>query len=169
MSAPEYLTWKGDTAAGIAPYRPGSDDLGGDELVDDEDEAPIEGEMPTSAGHNQQVKQIVAIGRVASAAKVYVTFPGGVPTISGVAAPNESVATTDFTPTDNNAGDTTLTVAANKLPARIVPPKVTLVHDAAAITNPRWVTVEVVSANVIRVRSYQGTTLTDFPFVVDWD
>jgi len=168
-TAPSYLTFDGSPDATVPPYRPGVLDFDGDTLEDDLDRPPTPGQHPTAGGWNQFIKQIVALARVAPSARLSVTFPSGAPVVVLVGGLNGGLVSGHFTPTDNANGDTTITVTSGKLPARIRNPRGLTLIGSTAPTTARSAVVEVVSELAIRVRTYDGNTLTNIPFEIDWD
>lgn len=111
MAAEETCTW--DLPA---PRRATLEDLGGADYEDDPDFAPDPVTMPNAREWNQKAEQLAAINRVIPLAIIIVTFSGGTPAITGVFAPGVNVTTSDFLPTDNAAGDTTIDWAVGVLP-----------------------------------------------------
>lgn len=150
MAAPTYLTWDGGD--GSLPRRPSADDLGGDEKLDNDEKPPDDGEHFTAGGWNQKVKQLKALARVASPAKIEVRFDGGgAPFVNGFTAAGTLITGATFAPTDNGNGDTTIAWPANTFPVADVPPNALTLYSAG--TSPITGHVEVLT-NGIRVRTF---------------
>lgn len=164
MGAITFLSWEGDSETSIAPRRPSTEDLGGDELIDDQELPPIDGEMPTAAAWNQIVKQVVAMSKMLPAASLRVHFTGGTPAITQLACPSSLVTTPTFTVTDMGSGDTKIEWPAGTFPAQSFPPGVHLLGNPGA--TPKSVTVEEIT-NGVRVRTAAGGAGTDIDFRLD--
>lgn len=161
MAAPDYLTWDGSVALNEAPRRPSTDDLGRDDLEDDLEEPPNETTDPTAAGWNQRSKQIAAISKTTDTIRISVGFSSGAPFVSKIATPQSTLVTGDLTVVDNATGDTTITWAANTLPAALVEP-----HGATLNTAHGSIWAEAV-ANGVRVHTANlAGSATDLPFTV---
>lgn len=115
MSAPTYLTWRGDVANGVNPYRPAVGDLGGDQKLNDADHPPEPGD-PDASEWNQAMGQIAALAGVAPAALIDVRFSGGVPSVFAVYSANPDLTIADITCQDTATGKVTLIIPATKLP-----------------------------------------------------
>lgn len=153
MAAPDFLTWDGGTGdeGTELPRRPSTDDLGGDEKLDNDEKPPDDIEHFTAGGWNQKVKQLVALARVAAACKLEIRFDGGgVPFVNRATAAGSAVSRTTFTPTDNGNGDTTITWPANTFPPSTVSPSgLTLLWTTRALGVVEEVT------NGVRVRTWE--------------
>lgn len=136
-----YYTFDGDEENDIAPHRPGTEDVGYDDLVDDAGEPPNPRTDPNAAAWNQRSKQLVGLAKVAASLKLTVTFSGGTPAVAKFSYPGTVLELADFTVVDNGTGDTTITWPENMLAPSIVDPHgVTLntaqgMGFAAAVTN----------------------------------
>lgn len=115
MTAPIYLTWRGDVANGINPYRPAVGDMGGIDKQNDLDYPPSPNE-PSADEWNQAMGQISALNGVVPAAIIDVRFSGGVPSVFAVYSANPDLLTSDVGCADTATGKVTLTIAATKLP-----------------------------------------------------
>lgn len=112
--SPTFLTFDGDTANGINPYRPGVNDVGGCAKLDDQNYPPDPITMPTAADFNEMGMLLVALCKVSGAALLYVSN-SGTPTITGLRAAGSLIQISDFTVTDNGPGDTTITCPSTKI------------------------------------------------------
>lgn len=166
MGAPDFLTWDGNPDDGTLPYRPATDDMGGDHFEDDAEDTPDANENPTAAGYNQIVKQVAAQGKVIPAAKLEVRFSAGVPIIARASGPGNAVITSLFTPTDNGAGDTSVTWPADTFPPhQISPSGITVFHTSSTAYGVEEIT------NGIRVRTFTtdasgNRTAADLPWTI---
>lgn len=112
MAAEETCTW--DLAT---PRRATLEDLGGAGYEDEPAPfAPDPITMPNALEANQKAQQLAAINRVIPICVMFVTITGGTPAITGVFAPGSEVDSSDFTVTDNGAGDTTIDWEVGILP-----------------------------------------------------
>ena len=152
---PEFCVFDGGTGDEGAelPRRPGTDDLGGDQKLDDAEFPPDPVEHPTAAGHNQNVKVVVALARTAAACKLEVDFNGsGVPFVKAVTALGSAVAIATFgTPADNGTGDTSVSWPANTFPIEGISPNGLTLYSSS--TQPTTGHVEKLT-NGIRVRTF---------------
>jgi hypothetical protein len=140
-------------------HRPGVDELGGgaqENLTPPRDPRMV----PDVRSFNQLVRQIVADAKLAPSARIQVEFPGGVPTITAVAALNTTLVAGDFTITDNGNGDTSFTIA-KYVGETLRPLELTVVSDVE-IDRERIFPI----ANGWRVKTKLGATGTDAAFVV---
>ena len=163
MSAPNDSTFDLPT-----PRRPGLDDFNGaakqnayDKPVSD----PVR--MPSAEEYNTLCKLAVALGKVVPIASVYVTFPGGDPTITGVVGAGSSVTLGTFTPTDNGAGNTTIAWSTAALPVSTTPPSLTLVEDVEIDRARAWRTYPSAGVSAVQVKTKLGATGTDCAFKID--
>lgn len=147
--APEHLTWQGSPSDDVAPRRPSTDDLGGDEKIDDAEYPPNDKEHPTAGGWNQQVRQIVAIAQVTSACKLEIRYSSGAPFVARVASPSPDVTPATFDVTDNGTGDVSITWPADTFPPHGCSPT----GLTPLSTSTRLGSVEEIS-NGIRVRFF---------------
>lgn len=151
---PDFCVFDGGTGdeGTELPRRPSTDDLGGDEKLDDAEFPPDPVEHPTAAGHNQLVKVTAGLAKTAAACKLEVDFNSGVPFVKAASALSSLVSLATFgTPTDNGTGDTTVTWPANTFPPETVSPNGLTLYSSA--TQPTAGQVEKVT-NGIRVRTF---------------
>ena len=153
--APDYLTWEGDSANSINPRRPSTDDLGGDEKVDDAEFPPNDKEHPTAAGWNQLVRQVAAMAKNVGACKLECRFSGGVPSLARVSSPNANVNAGSFTVVDNGVGDTSIVWQAGTFPSHQCAPSGLTVLLSGATVNANATLEEL--GNGIRVRTFDAT------------
>lgn len=161
--SPAYLTFDGDVANGVNPYRPGTNDVGGCQKLDDSEEPPDDETMASADDFNQMGKLIVALCKVAGAAVMYVSN-SGTPAITGLRAAGSLLTVPDFTVIDQATGDTEIKCPASKLMAPLgciaVPQKAGDYRASARInTTGDGVRVE--------MRNSAGT-LTDADFLLVW-
>lgn len=161
MSAAEHLTW--DANGSEVPRRPSTDDMGGDQKVDDIEYPPIEPEHFTAGGWNQKAKQIPAICRVTASCKLEVRFNAGVPFVARATSPGTQININTFTVTDNGAGDVTIEWPADTFPAFVCSPTgLTLLSNSAGVVTGH---VEEVT-NGIRVRTFAAGVATDVAWTI---
>lgn len=146
MPAIEYLSWDGDGGT-VLPHRPSTDNLGGDDLEDDEAAPPGPGD-PNSPAWNAKVRHQVAVAKTAAAAKFTVTYSGATPQFELFAACG-SIVVGALSIADDGTGVVEVTWPANSFPpASVWPHGLTLHADgrgwATNITN--GVRVETVDA-----------------------
>jgi hypothetical protein len=120
MSSPTYLTFDGDAANGVLPYRPGVADVGGCQKLDDQAYPPDPTTMPTAADFNQMGMQIVALGNVSCAAVIRVRNPpfetGDDPYVVDVRGASGLLAPGDFLVERFDFGTTTVRCSSAKIP-----------------------------------------------------
>lgn len=116
MSAPTYLTLRGDVANGINPYKPSEASMGGAEKENDAKYVPNPTTDPSAEEWNQKVGILAAVARMSAWAAIDVRFSGGTPSIFGVTSLNDDLEAADITPTDVGTGIITLAIPATKLP-----------------------------------------------------
>lgn len=166
MGAPEFLTWDGDVASGVLPYRPATDDLGGDNYENDAEGMPDAGEFPSAEAFNQLVKQVAAANKVIESAKIEVRFNTGAPFVQRATGPGLAVVTSLFSVVDNGLGDTTVTWPANTFPTpQISPSGLTPIFNSRTSFSVEEVT------NGIRVRTWSldgsgNATAADIPWTI---
>jgi hypothetical protein len=166
MTAPEFLTFDGGIGdeGPELPRRPSTEDLGGDDKLDDAEHPPDPVEHPTAAGHNQMVRVIAALVKTAAVCKLEVRFSGGTPYVARAPALGTAVTLTTFTVVDNGTGDTTITWPANTFPAAACSPSgLTLLTNSTAELSAG---VDEIT-NGIRVRTRSGGAVADIPFTID--
>lgn len=168
MPAVKFLTWDGDPDNSIPPYRPGTEDLGGDTLEDDVEFPPDDGEMPTADAWNQIVRQVVAMGRMTSSARISVHFASGTPVVSGVVSPRNGITAATFTVTDNGTGDTTIAWPGGSFPAAVTQPNGFTLNSADTGATTAYARVEKLT-NAIRVRTNLAGAAADIDFTVNID
>lgn len=163
---PDFCVFDGGTGdeGTELPRRPSTDDLGGDEKLDDAEFPPDPVEHPTAAGHNQLVKVVAALSRTAAACKLEVDFSSGVPFVKNVTALGSAVALSTFgTPTDNGTGDTTVSWPANTFPVETISPNgLTLYSSSTQVVAGH---VEKVT-NGIRVRTFVNGAAANVPWSI---
>lgn len=156
-----YYTFDGDEENDIAPHRPGTEDVGYDDLQDDAGDPPNQRTDPTSMAWNQRSKQLVGLAKVAASLKLSVTFSGSTPSVAKFSYPGTVLELGDFTVVDNGVGDTTITWPENSLVPALVEPMCTLntaqgMFYATAVTNG------------VRVRTVNpSNAATDIGFTVE--
>jgi hypothetical protein len=161
MPAAKHLTW--DAFASELPRRPSTDDMGGDNKVDDEEAPPDDVEHFTADGWNQKAKQIPAIAKTVASCKLEVRFATGAPYVARASAPGSNVALATFTPTDNGVGDTTIVWPADTFPPHVCSPTgLTLLSSSTSVVAGH---VEEV-ANGVRVRTFVGGSAADVPWTL---
>ncbi|MBA2687506.1 MAG: hypothetical protein H0U64_05350 [Gemmatimonadaceae bacterium] len=161
MSAPAYLTWRGDVANGINPYRPAVSDFGGVDKLNDAAYPPSPNE-PSAEEWNQIVGQLAAFAQVLPAARIDVRFSAGVPSVFAVYSANSDLVVGDVTCTDTGTGIVTLSILASKLPdprwGNAVP-QATGNNTGLAFRN---------GAQSLRCEIRTAGTLADVNFLADW-
>lgn len=164
---PEFCVFDGGTGleGPEVPRRPSTDDLGGDEKLDDAEFPPDPREHPTAAGHNQMVKVLVALARTAVACKLEIGFSGNAPYIAALTALGSAVSLATFgTPTDNGPGDTTVSWAADALPPATISPNGLTLYSSST----QQVTGHVQKlTNGIRVRTFVNGAAADVPWSIN--
>jgi hypothetical protein len=162
MAAADFLTWEGSVALSEDPRRPSTDDLGGDEKLDDTEFPPDDVEHPTAAGWNQLVKQQAATAKVNAACKLEVRFSAGTPALVRFTTPRGDLTIATFTVQDNGNGDVTVTWPANTFPPHACSPTgLTLLTSATTFVAGHLDEV----TNGVRVRTFNSSgTATD----IDW-
>jgi hypothetical protein len=114
MPSPQFLTYDGDVANGVLPYRPGIDDVGGGQKLDDSEFPPDPQTMPTAADFNEMGMLLVALGKVTGAALILVANSGA-PVITGLRAAGSAIVAGDFTVTRHAAGDIEIQCPGTKI------------------------------------------------------
>lgn len=161
-TAPVELTWD---IAGDA-RRPSLEDVGGANLVNDEDEGglyvpPTDGSEVEATWLNQVQKQVAAVAGCAFSAKMTVDFSAGTPGIVALMTPGGDVVPGSFTLTDSAAGNTLIAWTAGVLPAMICDPDATVNADSDTT-----ISAIPVSATSIRVKTRTAGVLADARFTV---
>jgi len=160
---PDFLVYNGDPDNGINPYRPGIDDVGGDQKQDDADFPPDPVTMFTAADFNEHSQLLVALCKVTPATLLKVSN-SGTPAITGVRAANSLLLSTDFDVTDHGAGDTEISCPASKL----MQPFAALVFSQAAEDFRTSARINATNNGIrIETRNSSGT-LVDVDFVALW-
>lgn len=148
------------------PRRPSLADLGGAAKQDDAAYPPDPLTMVTAQNWNQFARFIEGAGKFQPFVAIEVRFAAGVPYIAAVTSMRSTLEVTSFVaPTDNGAGDTTVSFAAiaGQFPPANMPPEAYLIGDG----DMRYPTTDTSVANTVRVRTRNSAgVLTDFPFVV---
>lgn len=116
MSAPTYLTLRGDVANGINPHKPSEASMGGAEKENDAKYVPNPTTDPSAEEWNQKVGITAAVARVSPWAQIEVRFNAGVPSIFAVWSLNDELVIGDITPVDTGTGIVKLQIPATKLP-----------------------------------------------------
>lgn len=162
MSGPPlFNVFDGDGGSNV-PRRPSLDDLGGAAYEDDQQYPPDPLTMPSAAMENQNEMVLYGLAKMGATALVYVKFTGGTPAIDTLVSPGNLLEIADFTITDNGDGDTSVVVAANKIPAML----------PFNIAQPIPTGTGVWSANGRsislgwRVETYNGITAADCDFLL---
>lgn len=162
MTIPTYNAFDGDGGSNV-PRRPSLDDLGG-AAYQDFVPLPDETTMPSSAMENQNEMVLHGVTKLMDIAKIYVTFPGGVPTKTTVVGAGDIFSTSDVTLTDNGNGDTTVAIGTNALPTEVFPPDVRLVPPTVDV----WTYALYKTAGHWAVATFKSGVLTDCPFVIEF-
>ena len=148
------------------PRRPSLADLGGAAKQDDAANPPNPITMATAQNWNQFAQDLEGLCKFVPFVQLEVRFSSGVPYIAACTSMRSSLEVASFVaPTDNGAGDTTISFAAiaAQFPPANQPPEVYLIGDDAMLAP----TADTTTANTVRVRTRgAGGALVDFPFVV---
>jgi len=145
------------------PRRPSLDDLDGGQCENDAENPPVPGIDPDALAMNQRDKLVVGLAGMCAAAWLYITFPGGVATVSGIGGMRqgaEALVSADFTIVETATGSTTITHTGGKLPAMTWPAGGWIVGGAD--TTVTFIPV----TNGVRVETRTGGALADVAFVV---
>jgi len=154
----EFLSWNGNTESNDLPRRPSTDDLGGDDLQNDE-LAPPGPDDPDATAWDAMVREIVALAKTTAAAKATITFSGGAPQWELFSAPGSAVTTGDLTLTDAGTGITEITWPENTFPPASAWPEVSLHGDG-------WGWTENIT-NGVRIKTKNAAgELANIPFTV---
>lgn len=132
MTAIDYPPFDGDGVA-IYPHRPSLDNLGGNTKVDDQDYPPSS-EEPSADEHNRFAECIALAMACIPTVMMTVTFSSGAPIYAKFWAANSNLTSADFPLTDNGAGDTTISWAANIIPPTRTDPMPGLNENSNATT-----------------------------------
>lgn len=163
MPADNTLTFDQDP-----PHRADLTELGGGAKENDAIHKPDPVKHPTAEDFNQASKQLAAFNRVAPLALVWVRITAGTPAIYMVQALGANVVPTDFTPTDEGAGQTLITWTTGtggKLPGAIgVKASQT---DDVEIDRIRAILTTNGSDPAARVKTKLGLTGTDCNFCLE--
>ncbi len=148
-----YLTWDGDPANDVLPRRPSTDDLGGDEKVDDLEYPPDDKEHPTAAGWNQQVRQVAALARGVASLKFEVTYDGPAPAIARVTGPRSALAAGQLAIAEVSEGVIEVTWPANFFPPhQCAPTGLTILSDSSSLRSGQAFEIP----NGVRVRTFES-------------
>jgi hypothetical protein len=161
---PTYCSYDGSVSAGVNPYRPGIDTVGGAAFQDDDRFPPDPNTQLTAAAENQNEMLLVALSKVTPAALIYVKYSSGVPSIFGLRCASSILLTTDFTIIDTGTGIAEITCPATKLIqpfACLAVPQATGDFRASAYVNSTSDGVKV------EIRNSAGA-LTDCNFLAIW-
>lgn len=159
-----FLTWLGDVANAINPYRPAVGDMGGADKINDAKYVPDADDptAPNAEEWNQMVGQSAALAMMSAAAAFDVRFSTGTPSVYAVYSANPGLAIGDITVTDLGNGNVKLGIPATKLPdvrwadAR---PQATGNHTGVAFRS---------AAQEITCEIRTAGTLADVNFVAVW-
>lgn len=160
MSTPEFYVYDGDGGSN-APRRPSLDDVGGGAKINDLAMPPDPETMPTAEDENQQENLLVGLCRLGPVLQVWVIFSGGTPALASFRSMSNELLFTDITVTDDATGQTSVTVAADKLPAQSMPATVQAYGEVDRV----W--PEAVTGGW-RVHTKLGATYTDMAFRIDF-
>jgi hypothetical protein len=160
MTSPVFLTWDGDPDSNISPYRPGTEDVGNDTLVNDPADPPDEETMPGAPGWNQRAKQIAALSRVVPAGGVSVAFSGGVPFILKQTFASSS-APAGLTVVNIGPGNNHITWDADQFPVAALEP-----HGATINSNSTGLIRVQPFTNGVQVITRSTSALTNLDFTV---
>jgi len=142
------------------PRRPGLDDVGGGQKVNDGG-TPDPVRDPTAEDANQTALQLVALGKVMPVALLSVANSGA-PALDRQSCAPTAPSLLTFTVTDNGVGDTSITWPAGTFPAPVAKPR-------AYVTGatPALIAAEAITNGVrVRTRDAAGAPV-DVPFDVD--
>lgn len=115
MSGTQFLTYRGDVANGVNPYRPAEGDMGGTDKENDAEFVPSPND-PEASEWNQLVGISAAHAAMLPMALIDVRFSGGVPFVFAVYSTNPDLLIADIGCADTATGKVTLTIPATKLP-----------------------------------------------------
>ncbi len=162
MSTPTYYVFDGDPDNAVNPRRPGIDDVGGAQKVNDAEYLP-DPDMPDADDDNQHQRLLVGLCKVADGAKIYVKFISGTPTVFGIRAVGSALVAGDFTVTPVATGKFKISCPATK----IVPPFFGKAFSQATGDNSANAYVSGSGAELtVEVRT--GGTLANVDCVVEW-
>lgn len=148
-----HLTWDGDPANDVLPRRPSTDDLGGDEKVDDIDFPPDDTEHPTAAGWNQLVRQVAALARGVASLKFEVQYEGNTPFLARLSGPRSALAAEQFSIIEVSPGVVDVNWPANFFPPhQCAPTGLTLLSDSSSLRSGQVFEIP----NGVRVRTFQS-------------
>lgn len=152
-----------NTLALVPPRRPTADDLGGLGKKNHATFTPNPVTMPTAEDWLEIVRMLVAAWSTAPVGVIPVTFIAGAPIVGTPSCGNPAIVAATITPTDNGAGDTTLTWPANTFPNAICNPAVIL-----NVTTGNWCMPRViVGSNSVQVQTPNNAgTLADANFTL---
>jgi len=155
-----------DAVLGNTVIRPGLTDVGGGAKEDDQEYPPDPVTMPCADDANQSAFLLAGYGQVIPPIGVTIEFAAGVPQIKYLAAVDYNLAAGDLTVVDNGVGDTTVYIAATKVPARFLDPRGATINDAATQGTIRAAPYAA-GANIgVRVYTYDAGVATDLGFSV---
>lgn len=158
MAALSYNPFEGDGVS-IVPHRPDLDGYGGNEKADDQ-QYPPSAEEPSANEWNRFAEMMGLNAQSFPLLQFTVAFSAGYPYYTKFWCANSNFESTDFTLTDNAAGDTTITYPADCLPVTpALDPMVSLNEHGLSVTPA--VTIDT-STRQIRVT----TSSTDAKFTV---
>lgn len=147
-----------------SPRRPSTDDVDPTLVNDDGTTGYIAAGFPYADQINTALILAKVLAGMGAVASIEVHFAAGVPSIYAVQALDDTLVAGDFTVTDNGAGDTTITWAADTFPIAAASPTAQIVDTA----HGSWLAPTCSSpANGVRVKTRaDGGALTDCNFIV---
>src|SRR5262245_28490702 len=126
----EYNPWHGDPGNAIAPHRPSLDQLGGGAYENEPNLVPDLDTMPSAEMENVNQKTLAGLARTGVVAWFSIRFTAGAPSVDVLSCCDDTLDASDFTITDNGAGDTSITWPADTFPvAAFRPVGLTLNED----------------------------------------
>lgn len=150
----EYLSWDGNEDDAILPHRVSTDNMGGDDLENDEANPPGPGE-PDATAWDSKVREIAALAKTAAAAKITITYDGSAPQIELFAACG-SITSGDIELDDDDTGTVEIIWPENAFPPASVWPHGLTLHAegtgfAVNITNGVRVTTKDAAAALANI------------------
>lgn len=110
------------------PRRPALDDLHDGQIQNSTRKPPSVGH-PDARAMNQSDRLVVAMAALGAVAALRCTITAGVPSLELVACVRSDMDASDFTPTDNAAGDTSVVHTGGLLPSKTLNPIVWQIDD----------------------------------------
>jgi hypothetical protein len=162
MATPQYFVFDGDPGNAVSPRRPGIDDVGGGQKLNDQEFLP-DPDMPDADDDNQHQKLLVGLAKTANMAAIYVKFISSVPSIFGIRAVGSLLQASDFTVTHVATGKVKLACPSSKIVTPLYGrafPQVTGNNTAIAYVSG--------SGEELTVEVRTAGSLADVDFVVEW-